>query len=934
MEKVLDWNKYIDKSAETVSEGIVMLKNDNNALPLRKDSEVAVFGRIQLNYYKSGTGSGGLVNVSRVIGITDGLQESGSVKVNEELLNVYKEWTKEHPFDFGDGWGGEPWSQEEMPVDDALAEKISNFCQTAIVIFGRTAGEENDNRFEKGAYLLSDGEESMLRTVRKHFRKVIVLLNVGSIIDMNFVEDIKPDAVLYVWQGGMVGGAGTAAVLTGEVSPSGKLPDTIAYEISDYPSDKFFGSGDMDCYGEDIYVGYRYFETFAKEKVRYPFGYGLSYTTFDVQAALDMCSLPAGLAKGEFSKTDTLQVTYDITNTGDVAGKETIQFYVQKPQGFLGKPSRELIRFAKTELLEPGEGESGILAIDFYALSSYDDSGITGHAFCYVLEEGTYTILAGTNVRNAKEIGSFALTETVVLEELSQQLAPRRHLERMTPKTNENGTLVPIIQAAPVYLQHYSEDTCPQCADYTGDKGYKLDDVKRGIVSMDEFLAQLSDLDLCHIVKGEGMSSPKVTPGTAAAFGGLTPNLTYFGIPAGCCTDGPSGLRMDCGTNAFSLPGGTLLACTFNTSLNADLFEMEGIEMRNNHIESLLGPGMNIHRCPLNGRNFEYFSEDPLLSGVIAAAQLEGMGRAGVTGTIKHFCGNNQEYHRRFVDSVISERAVREIYLKGFEIAVKSGYASSIMTTYGSVNGLWTAGNHQLNTDILRGEWNFDGIVMTDWWAEINNAPKDKPSREKFAAMVLAQNDLYMVTSDTTQVMGDLEAALASGRLERRHLTRCAENICRFLMNSPALLRLTGKEAEIELVNVPENAQLTSDFDIVYHDIKGVTTLPLTGISSEKGDSHMFGIATEGFGTFRISITASSESTPLAQMPVSVFVDNQLFGTYSFNGSEGKEVTLSREGGVFGFHHYVRLYFGQGGLTPISITFEPIDIVTSFSDKD
>ena len=234
----------------------------------------------------------------------------------------------------------------------------------------------------------------------------------------------------------------------------------------------------------------------------------------------------------------------------------------------------------------------------------------------------------------------------------------------------------------------------------------------------------------------------------------------------------------------------------------------------------------------------------------------------------------------------------------------------------------------------MRGEWYFDGIVMTDWWAEINNAPKDKPSREKFAAMVLAQNDLYMVTSDTTQVMGDLEAALASGRLERRHLTRCAENICRFLMNSPALLRLTGKEAEIELVNVPENAQLTSDFDIVYHDIKGVTTLPLTGISSEKGDSHMFGITTEGFGTFRISITASSESTPLAQMPVSVFVDNQLFGTYSFNGSEGKEVTLSREGGVFGFHHYVRLYFGQGGLTPISITFEPIDIVTSFSDKD
>ena len=929
----LDWKQYAALARQAAAEGCVLLENKNNTLPLAEGETCAVFGRTQFEYYKSGTGSGGLVNTSYVHDLDYALTES-SLIIDEEVKTAYKNWLKDHPFDLGNGWAQEPWCQVEMPLSDELVSGAASRCQTALIVIGRTAGEDRDNAAEKGSWYLTDGEEAMLEIVCRHFSRTVVILNVGNIIDMSFVDRYEPSSVLYIWQGGMEGGSGAVDVITGKVPASGRLSDTIAYHIDDYPSTRNFGCEDTIRYEEDIYVGYRYFETFAKEKVRYPFGYGLSYTTFDVQAALDMCSLPAGLAKGEVSKTDTLNVTYDITNTGDAAGKETIQFYVQKPQGFLGKPSRELIRFAKTELLEPGEGESGILAIDFYALSSYDDSGITGHAFCYVLEEGTYTILAGTNVRNAKEIGSFALTETVVLEELSQQLAPRRHLERMTPKTNEDGTLVPIIQAAPVYLQHYSEDTCPQCTDYTGDKGYKLDDVKRGIVSMDEFLAQLSDLDLCHIVKGEGMSSPKVTPGTAAAFGGLTPNLTYFGIPAGCCTDGPSGLRMDCGTNAFSLPGGTLLACTFNTSLNADLFEMEGIEMRNNHIESLLGPGMNIHRCPLNGRNFEYFSEDPLLSGVIAASQLEGMRRAGVTGTIKHFCGNNQEYHRRFVDSVISERAVREIYLKGFEIAVKSGYASSIMTTYGSVNGLWTAGNHQLNTDILRGEWGFEGIVMTDWWAEINNAPKDKPSHEKFAAMVLAQNDLYMVTSDTTQVMGDLEAALASGRLERRHLTRCAENICRFLMNSPALLRLTGKEAEIELVNVPENAQITSDFDIVYHDIKGVTTLPLTGISSEKGDSHMFGITTEGFGTFRISITASSESTPLAQMPVSVFVDNQLFGTYSFNGSEGKEVTLSREGGVFGFHHYVRLYFGQGGLTPISITFEPIDIVTSFSDKD
>ena len=929
----LDWKQYAALARQAAAEGCVLLENKDNTLPLAEKEKCAVFGRTQFEYYKSGTGSGGLVNTSYVHDLEYALKES-SLELDSEVETTYKEWLKKHPFDLGKGWAQEPWCQKEMPLSDELVSGAASRCQTALIVIGRTAGEDRDNAAEKGSWYLTDGEEAMLETVCRHFSRTVVILNVGNIIDMSFVDRYEPSAVLYIWQGGMEGGCGAIDVLTGKVPASGRLSDTIAYHIEDYPSTRNFGCEETIRYEEDIYVGYRYFETFAKDKVRYPFGYGLSYTTFDVQASLDMCSLPAGLAKGEISMKDTFQVTYDVTNTGSSAGKETIQFYVQKPQGVLGKPSRELIRFAKTELLEAGEGESGILAIDFYALASYDDSGITGHAFSYVLENGTYTIFAGTNVRDAKEIGSFVIGETVVLQELSQQLAPRRHLDRMTPKANEDGSFTPVIQAAPVYLQHYKEDTCPPCAEYTGDKGYSLDDVKSGIVSMDEFLAQLSDLDLCHIVKGEGMSSPKVTPGTAAAFGGLTPNLTHFGIPAGCCTDGPSGLRMDCGTNAFSLPGGTLLACTFNTSLNADLFEMEGLEMRNNHIESLLGPGMNIHRCPLNGRNFEYFSEDPLLSGAIATAQLEGMGRAGVTGTIKHFCGNNQEYHRRFVDSVISERALREIYLKGFEIAVRSGYASSIMTTYGSVNGLWTAGNPQLNTDILRGEWGFDGIVMTDWWAEINNAPGDKPSREKFAAMVLAQNDLYMVTSDTTEVMGDLKKALKSGRLERRHLVRCAANICRFLMNSPALLRLTKKEPEIELVNIPENAQVTSMFDITYYDVIGTTTLPLTDISSEKGDSYMFGINTEGFGTFCISITASSESTPLAQMPVSVFVDNKLFGTYSFNGSEGKEVTLSREGDVFGFHHYVRLYFGQGGLNPISITFEPVKIVTSFTDKD
>ena len=417
----LDWKQYAALARQAAAEGCVLLENKNNTLPLAEGETCAVFGRTQFEYYKSGTGSGGLVNTSYVHDLDYALTES-SLIIDEEVKTAYKNWLKDHPFDLGSGWAQEPWCQVEMPLSDELVSGAASRCQTALIVIGRTAGEDRDNAAEKGSWYLTDGEEAMLEIVCRHFSRTVVILNVGNIIDMSFVDRYEPSSVLYIWQGGMEGGSGAVDVITGKVPASGRLSDTIAYHIDDYPSTRNFGCEDTIRYEEDIYVGYRYFETFAKEKVRYPFGYGLSYTTFDVQAALDMCSLPAGLAKGEFSKTDTLQVTYDITNTGDVAGKETIQFYVQKPQGFLGKPSRELIRFAKTELLEPGEGESGILAIDFYALSSYDDSGITGHAFCYVLEEGTYTILAGTDVRNAKEIGSFALTETVKLYPTEYQI--------------------------------------------------------------------------------------------------------------------------------------------------------------------------------------------------------------------------------------------------------------------------------------------------------------------------------------------------------------------------------------------------------------------------------------------------------------------------------------------------------------------------------
>ena len=669
MSKTLDWNKYIEAAVQTVSEGVILLKNENSALPLNKDKSTAVFGRIQLHYYKSGTGSGGMVNVSKVVGITDGLIEAGA-KINEKLLDTYKKWDSENPYDIGEGWGSEPWSQKEMPLSDDIAEEAASESETAIVIIGRTAGEEQDNKLEKGSYYLTDTETDMLKIVRKHFGKVVVLLNIGGIIDLSFLDspETAPDALMIVWQGGMVGGTGTARVLTGEVSPSGKLPDTIAYKVSDWASDRNFGDDDKAVYAEDIYVGYRYFETFAKDKVRYPFGFGLSYTDFDLCVKAEPAS---------YSSRDVISIAVTVKNIGDkYSGKQVVQLYYEAPQGKLGKPTRVLCAFAKTKTLAPGEDQTLELIANKDSLGSYDDSGKSGHKDCWVVEAGEYNLYAGTDVRSAVKCYTFNVDEPYIPKHIAnhedhkQLLAPHTAFDRIIPKKDGNG-YVEDVEPTPLNENDVDKiiaENLPAEIPQTGDRGIKLADVKSGKNTMDEFIAQLSDNDLACIIRGEGMGSPKVTPGTTSAFAGVSMALINFGIPSCCTSDGPSGMRLDCGTKAFSLPNGTLIASTFNTELVRELFSLAGLEIAYNKVDCLLGPGMNIHRHPLNGRNFEYFSEDPLLCGMMAAEELKGLHSAGVTGTIKHFCCNNQEHNRHFVDSIVSERALREIYLEGFRI--------------------------------------------------------------------------------------------------------------------------------------------------------------------------------------------------------------------------------------------------------------------------
>lgn len=914
----LDLERYAVLARQATAEGCVLLENEGQALPLREGERVAVFGRMAFHYYKSGLGSGGLVNTRYVVGILDALKDCKEIRLDEKLIGIYEDWIRENPFDEGQGWGRVPWCQKEMEVTDEMLG-CARDNDVSLVIIGRTAGEDQDNNAGPGSYCLTETEEDMIRRVCQVSKRTVVVLNVGNIIDMSWVEKYHPQAVLYAWQGGQEGGNGVADVLTGKVCACGKLTDTIAQSIEDYPSTENFGDPFKNYYKEDIYVGYRYFETFAKDKVLYPFGYGLSYTSFGIKAEI--------LKNSE----EELTVAAEVVNTGAVKGKEVVQVYAKVPQGKLGNPARRLIGFAKTGELKPGEKEEVVIVIPKYDLASYDDSGVTGHKSCYVLEEGTYEIFVGSDVRSAESAGCYEEKFRVV-EKLQEACAPVEKFSRMKAVLMPDGSYQAVTEEVPVRTvdpQERRKQNLPETLAYTGDKGYKLVDVLDGKVSMENFVAQIREEDLIAMFRGEGMCSPKVTPGTAAAFGGVTESMKALGIPVGCCADGPSGIRMDCGTKAFSLPNGTALGCTFNTELVSDLYEMTGKELRLNKIDSLLGPGMNIHRNPLNGRNFEYISEDPLLTGRICAAQVKAMAKSGIGSTIKHFCGNNQEVGRSTSDSVISERCLREIYLKGFEMAVREGGARSVMTTYGSVNGLWTAGSYDLCTTILRKEWGFEGIVMTDWWAKSNYEGHQAEVQVK-APMVAAQNDIYMVVSDAkaNPEKDDVEEMLHAGKLTLGELQRNGANILGFLLKSPSILLLTDRicAEELEAMNTKE-----AD-DVDAGDLIAITSDPETQemvvdgslLHPAKGNTDILAVTNDYMGEFTVKFVLRSELGELAQLPISVFMDNIHKMTVSVQGTNGKWVEESRPFDMsFGHNHYIKLYYGADNLEIKEILFIP-----------
>jgi len=919
---------FAEFSRTAAAEGAVLLKNEGGALPLREGDSVAIFGRTQVNYYRSGTGSGGSVHVAYTTNLLDGLRSKRNVVVDEELAAVYGQWIAQNPFDNGGGgWAAEPWHQKEMPLTDELVSAARSRSNKAVVVIGRTAGEDQDNAGAPGSYLLTDAELAMLEQVTARFEQTIVVLNVSNIIDMSWLNDDRfanpVPCVVYAWHGGMEGGNAIADVLAGDATPSGKLTDTIAYTLGDYPSTRNYGNESANLYEEDIYVGYRYFETFRPERVQFEFGFGLSYTTFGIAPE------DARLVDAEGEPVIAVDVV--VTNTGaEYAGKEVVQLYYEAPQGKLGRPARALAAFAKTGLLQPGESQRLTLRVPVRVMAAYDDAGATGHASAYVLEAGTYRLYAGASVKKAAAVRfgdreGYEVASLRVVEQLEEAMAPTASFTRMKPGERQaDGTYALVYEEVPrrkVSMAERIESRLPKALAQTGDQGYKLRDVHEGRASLEAFVAQLSDEDLAAIVRGEGMSSPLVTPGTASAFGGVSDSLLRYGIPVACTADGPSGIRMDSGQKATQVPIGTLLAATWNIELVERLYVLEGRELVRNQIDALLGPGLNIRRSPLNGRNFEYFSEDPLVSGAFAAACVRGIMEGGSNGTLKHFACNNQEKHRSKVDAVVSERALREIYLKGFEIAVKEGGANSIMTSYNPINGHWAASNYDLNTTILRGEWGFKGIVMTDWWAVMNDsASGGAPDRKYTNWMVRAQNDLYMVVSNYGAEINAYDdntiESLADGSLTRGELQRSAMNICAFILRAPVFAR----NQVIEETVVAFEAQPAQSAD---HS-KQVQLLSDHAKVEPVAEGSVF-FRAEQAGTYRLIASLMSAESELAQSACNVTLNGRLLTTIQTNGTDGRWIRqklakVELEAGIY----EMKLEVVKPGLQLGWIEFKPV----------
>ena len=740
--RITSCDEHIELSKKIAQEGMVLLEN-NGLLPLKKNTTVSLFGIGSLDYVKGGGGSG-MVYSKYVRNIYEGF------KLKEPNISVYEPVTKYY-YDYALTVVHEYWGDKLIPnidvPEDLIIEAAKN-SDVAIITINRFSSEFLDRLSDKGDFYLTDTEQKMVDDVTKHFDHSVVVLDVGGMVDVSWIKNNpKIDGALLAWQAGMEGGLAIADILCGDVNPSGKLVDTFAREFSDYPSaDTFNESQDYVEYYEDIYVGYRYFETIpgAAQRVVYPFGYGLSYTEFEI-------SKPVASLNG-----DKILVETEVKNVGKMAGKEVVQCYFSAPQGVLGKSKISLAGFKKTKLLAPGETEKIAIEFNVADMASYDDLGKLQMS-AYLLEQGEYIFYVGNNCRNLNEADyRYTVNEKfVVTKQLSQKCAPNKIGKRLL----SDGSF----EELPSFpIKEYDIPAWENTAVLPErEEVYKLIEVAKGTITLDQFLTQLTIDELIALSGG----TPSRGVSNTCGFG----KCDRLGIPAIMTADGPAGVRLSARTGlpTTAFPCATLLACTWDTSLAEQCGVAGALECKENGLAIWLTPALNIHRNPLCGRNFEYFSEDPLVAGEFAAAKVNGIQSQKIAASAKHFAANNKEINRFYSDSRMSERALREIYLKGFEICVKKSGPKTIMTAYNLINGRRCCESYEQLQGILRDEWGFTGMITTDW-----GVPCDQ------ANCVLAGNDIRMASGK----VADLRAGLEDGRLQRGHFERNIKRILELFM--------------------------------------------------------------------------------------------------------------------------------------------------------
>ena len=779
--RVTAGKEHIALSRKAAREGMVLLKNEANALPLQRGCRVALFGKATIDYVKGGGGSGD-VTVPYVRNLYDGFAEIiGEESVFPGTVEYYRDYVSAR---YAEHWV--PGMVAEPPVPETLLREARAFTDTAVISISRFSGEGWDRKssravitrqepvtgdtvsmsdvlFEKGDFYLSEAERLMVQTVSDAFEKTIVVLNTGGMMETAcFRDNPRIQGLLLAYQGGMEGACAAAELLMGVASPCGKLTDTYAADLEDYPGcADFYDSDEYVNYTEDIFVGYRYFETLpgAADKVVFPFGFGLSYTRFSLSGEKVTVS-------GDEAEASVL-----VTNEGCFPGREVVQVYYSAPQGRLSKPARELAGYRKTRLLQPGESEKVTVRFPLSQMASYDDLGKVARS-AWILEAGEYRFFIGTSVRDTKQAAeTWTLSENRVTEQLTARMVPTNLEKRLLadgtceplPVSSCNDFNASVLPPMADDVMHSTPEVraVPRIRDFGRGTRMKLQDVADGKITLKDFVAALPVEDLACLLGGQ----PNV--GLANTFG--YGNNPVYGIPNIMTADGPAGIRFreGLGVTTTAFPCATLLGSSWDPGLVYEVGAAAALEAKENNIMVWLAPGVNIHRNPLCGRNFEYLSEDPLLAGKQAAALIRGVQSRRIAATPKHFALNNKETNRRNCDSRASERAIREIYLKQFEILVKESRPWSIMTSYNIINGHRASENKDLLTGILREEWGFDGMVTTDWWTMGEHYKE-----------VAAGNDMKMATGFPDR----LQEALEKGALTREEMEKAAENILRLIL--------------------------------------------------------------------------------------------------------------------------------------------------------